>query len=134
MNPFVAYAKVPMSFLNLYLPGRESTGRYLVAIACAMTGILVINIWSALLVIVIVTRTSLVGSHYIEAGTYALFLALVFVLELAFVYFVQRRVLNDPGFARQVAATSPKVSNWYVGISVGLLCSVDRSYESRLII
>jgi hypothetical protein len=123
MNLFVAYAKVPMSFLNLYLRGRKSTGRYLVAIACAMTGILVINIWSALLVIVIVTRTSLVGTHYIEAGTYALFLALVFFFELAFVHFVQRRALNDPGFAKQVAASSPKVSMWYAGISAGLLAA-----------
>jgi hypothetical protein len=78
---------------------------------------------SALLVIVVVTRTSLVGTHYIEAGTYALFLALVFAVELAFVHFVQRRVLNDPGFAKQVAAISPKVSMWYAGVSVGLLAA-----------
>jgi hypothetical protein len=123
MNPFVAYAKVPMSFLNLYLRGRDSRGRYLVAIACAMAGILVINIWSALLVIAIVTHTSLVGTHYVEAGTYALFLGLVFALELAFVHFVQRKVLNDPSFAKQVAATSPKVSMWYLGISAGFLAA-----------
>jgi hypothetical protein len=48
MNPFVAYAKVPMSFLNL-------------------------------------------ETHFVEAGPYALFLALVFELELAFVHFVQKR-------------------------------------------
>jgi len=123
MSPFVAYAKIPMSFLNLYRLRGGSRGHYMVAIAFAMSGVLVINIWSALLVIVIVTRTSLVGTHYIEGGTYALFLALVFVFELAFVHFVQRRVLNDPGFAKQVAATSPKVSMWYVGISVGLLAA-----------
>ena len=123
MNPFVAYAKVVMSFRNLYLRGRESTDGYHVAIACAMTGILVINIWSVLLVIVIAARASFVGTHYIDADTYALFLALVFVLELGFVHFVQRRVVNDPTFAKQVAATSPKVSMWYAGISVGLLAA-----------
>jgi hypothetical protein len=36
---------------------------------------------------------------------------------------VQRKVRNDPGFAGLVAATSPKVSIWYVGISVGFLAA-----------
>jgi len=77
MNPFVAYAKVPMSFLNL-------------------------------------------KTHFVEAGPYALFLALVFELELAFVHFVQKKVRSDPGFAKQVATTSPRVSMWYAGVSVGV--------------
>jgi hypothetical protein len=70
MNPLVAYAKVPMSFLNLYRR-RDSRGKYLLAIACAMTGILIVNVWSGLLIAVCVTHTSLVGTRIIEAGTYS---------------------------------------------------------------
>jgi len=123
MKPFVAYAKIPMSFLNLYRLRGGARGHYTVAIAFAMSGVLVINIWSALLVLAIVTNTSLVGTHFVEAGPYALFVALVFALELTFVHFVQKRVRNDPIFAKKVATTSPRVSMWYAGVSVGLLAA-----------
>jgi hypothetical protein len=124
MNPLVAYAKVPMSFLNLYRR-RDSRGKYLLAIACAMTGILIVNIWSGLLIAVCVTHTSLVGTRIIEAGTYSSILAGLFVLELAFVHLVQQKVYRDPSFAKQVRDTSPKISIWYAGRVRWFACGVN---------
>jgi hypothetical protein len=123
MNPFVAYAKLPMSFRNLYQSRRSGRGNFVVAIACAMSGLLIVNIWSLLLIVVSVTHTSVVGKRYIEAGPYALILAFVFVLEILFVRFVFGRADSDPTFAKQVQSTRPTVSMWYAGISVGLLAA-----------
>jgi hypothetical protein len=110
MNPFVAYSKLPMSFRNMYQRGGGGRGNFMVAIACAMTGLLVLNIWSVLLVVVIVTHTSLVGKHYIEAGPYALLLVVVFAFEILSINSVFRRADSDPTFAHQVRSTSPMVS------------------------
>jgi hypothetical protein len=123
MNPFVAYAKLPMSFRKLYQSRGGGRGNFLVAVACAMTGLLIVNIWSVLLIVVSVTHTSLVGKHHIEAGPYALLLAFVFGLEILFVRFVFRRADSDPTFAEQVRSTRPMVSMWYAGISAGLLAA-----------
>jgi hypothetical protein len=121
MNPFVLYSRLPMSFRNLYQSMRGGRGNFVVAIACAMSGLLIVNIWSILLIVVSVTHTSLVGKRNIEAGSYALFLAIVFILEVLFVRFVFRRADSDPTFGNQVRLTSPTVSKWYAGISAGLL-------------
>jgi len=121
MNPFVAYAKLPMSFRNLYQSKRGRRGNFVIAIACAMTGLLLVNIWSVLLIVASVTHTSLVGRHRIEAAPYALILAFAFVIEVLFVGFVFTRADRDPTFAKQIRSTRPRVSMWYAGISVGLL-------------
>lgn len=76
-----------------------------------------------LLLIVIITHTSLVGKHYVQAGPYALAVGLLFLVELAFVKHVQRRVGSDPASANQVALTSHTVSMWYSGVSVILLAA-----------
>ena len=80
MNPFVAYAKVPMSFLNL-------------------------------------------ETHFVEAGPYALFLALVFELELAFVHFVQKRFAAIQALPSKSLPPAPRVSMWDAGVSVGVLAA-----------
>jgi hypothetical protein len=120
MNLLVAYAKVPMSFLSLYRR-REAHGKYVVAIACAMTGILVVNVWSGLLLFVCVTHTSLIGMRVVQPDIYSLILAAIFIFELAFVHFVQKKVERDRSFASQVGNTSPRISIWYAGVSAGLL-------------
>jgi hypothetical protein len=122
MNLLVAYAKLPMSFRKLYQSRGGGRGNFVVAVACAMTGFLIVNIWSVLLIVVSVTHTSLVGKHYIEAGPYALVLAFVFALEILFVRFVFRRAESDPTFA-ELRSTRPMISIWYAGISVGLLAA-----------
>ena len=65
MNPFVANAKLQMSFRNLYRRSRDRRSDSASAIACAMTTLLVINIWSILLIVVLVTRTSLIRKHHL---------------------------------------------------------------------
>lgn len=122
MNLLVVYAKIPMSFWNLYRQQRPQAN-YTIAIACAMTSILVINIWSLCLLISLVDHGWLASRRRISAGEFMALIFGVLVVELIFVDFVQKRVARDAEFAVRVKAASPKISIWYAIMSVGVLAS-----------
>lgn len=120
MNPLVTYAKIVMSFMNLYRR-RRSQGNHAVAITFAMSGILVVNVWSLLLLVSLVDRGWLAERSRLSAGEFAGLLLGILVVELTLVNFVQNKAARDAGFAARVGTPPPNISIWYAGISAALL-------------
>lgn len=120
MNPLVAYAKIPMSFWNLYRR-RRPQANYTVAIACAMSGILVVNVWSFVLLVSLIDQGWLAERRRIGPGEFAVLLMGVLLAELVFVNFVQNKVARDVRFAMKVKASPPSITIWYAIASVALL-------------
>lgn len=120
MNPMLMYAKIPMSFLNLYRR-RSAGGNYKFAIAFAMFGILVVNVWSLLLIISVlnhgwlVTRPRISGIEFVGLAVGAL------IAELVFVNAVLDKTRHDATFAKHLKTADPKISIWYAAISVVVL-------------
>jgi hypothetical protein len=121
MNPFVAYAKLPMSFRNLYQSRRDGLGKSVVAIACAMTGLLIVNIWTLILLVSLVDHGRLASRRRLGPVEYAALCACLLIVELILVDRVFTKVERDKGFALRVASTSPRISVWYGWVSVVLL-------------
>jgi len=120
MNLLMAYAKIPMSFLNLYRRKRRQA-TYTLAIAFAMSGILVINVWSLLTLASLIDRGWLNERRRIGPGEFVALLLGVLLAELVFVKFVQNRAAQDATFAARVGDAHPSISVWYAGISAVLL-------------
>lgn len=120
MNLLVTYAKIPMSFLNLYRR-RSRQGSYTVAIAFAMSGIFVVNVWSFVLLTSLIDHGWLSERPKITSREFAVFLLGVLLAELAFVSFVQNKAARDARFAARVSGSRPSISIWYAFISAALL-------------
>jgi hypothetical protein len=120
MSPVVAYAKIAMSFWNLYRQ-RRPQANYTAAIACAMSGIFVINIWSCILCISLVDHGWLASRREISRIEFAMLLLGVLIAELLFVDFVKKKVTRDKRFFAEVGAASPSISIRYALVSVALL-------------
>jgi hypothetical protein len=121
MKPFVAYAKLPMSFRNLYQSRRDGLGKSLVAIACAMTGLLIVNIWSLILLVSLVDHGWLASRRRLGPLEFAALCAGLFIVELILVDRVFTKVDRDKEFASRVVPVSPRISMWYGWGSVVLL-------------
>jgi hypothetical protein len=117
MNPVVAYARLSMSFINMYRREQDARSRSKVAIAAAMSGLATVNIVS-----VYIFAGALTHSHRsIEVAPFGILAGLFFLLELAFVSLVTARVRSDAVFAEQVASVSPSISYRYAAFSIALL-------------
>jgi hypothetical protein len=123
MNLLVSYAKIPMSFFNLYRQQRPRHA-YTVAIACVMSTIILINLWTLILLVSLVDRGWLQDSAEFGPVDFAeVFLGIVCV-ELLFVIYVQRKVARDVHFAERVRNAPPLVSVCYMMVSVALLAAL----------
>jgi hypothetical protein len=121
MNLFVAYAKLPMSFRNLYQSRHDGPGKSVVAIACGMTGFLIVNIWSLILLVSLVEHGWLASRRKLGPVEFAALCAGLFIVELILVDRVFTKVDRDKGFASRVVQASPRISMWYGWSSVVLL-------------
>jgi hypothetical protein len=120
MSPVVAYAKIAMSFLNLYRRHRPKDS-YTAAIAFAMSGLFIINMWTLLLCVSLVDHGWLASRRRISRIEFAmLFLGIVFAEFLA-VDLINRKLSRDKIFFAKVGAAPPSISIWYALISVALL-------------
>jgi hypothetical protein len=122
MSFLVIYAKIPMSFLNLYRR-RRPQANYTLAIACAMSGILVANIWSFFLLLSFVDHGWLAARRRIAPLEFTGLLFGIFLAELVFVSYVRSKVSHDKEFASRVCTASPSISIWYAIASAVLLGS-----------
>ena len=121
MNPFVAYAKLMMSFRNLYQIRRDGLGKSVVAIASAMTGLLIVNVWTLVLLVSLVDHGWLASRRRLGPVEFAALCACLLIVELIIVNRVFTKVERDKGFGLCVASTSPRISVWYGWVSVVLL-------------
>lgn len=120
MNPLVKYAKIVISFQNLYRQ-RDPNSRYTIVIASAMTALLMINIWALILLASFVDHGWLASRRRIEPVEFTGLCVGLFVMQMVLIDFVFTKVEGDKQFASRVAHASPRVSMWYAGISVALL-------------
>ena len=120
MNLLVAYAKLPMSFRNLYQRRHDGGGKSLVAIASALTGLLIVNIWSLLLLVSLIDHGWSASRRRPGHWEFGALCAGVFVVEMILVDRIFARVHRDKGFADRVISSSQRISKWYAGISIGL--------------
>jgi hypothetical protein len=121
MNLLVAYAKLQMSFRNLYQKRHDGLGKSVLAIACAMTGLLIVNIWSLILLVSLVDHGWLASRRRLGPVEFAALCAGLFMAELILVDRIFAKIDRDKRFAFRVVPTSPRISIWYGGISVVLL-------------
>src|SRR5580700_10974235 len=119
MTPLVRYAKIVISFQNLYRQ-REPSSRHTVAIASAMSGLLVANIWAFALLASLVDHGWLASRRRIAPIEFAGLLVGLFVVQMTLVNLVFTKVNGDKQFASRVVPASPRISIWYVGISIAL--------------
>jgi hypothetical protein len=115
MNVFATYASLVMSFANLYRRER-GPGKSVVAIACAMTGLLVGNLLS-LYFFFAATRSRYLVYREIDRVPLLIIAFSLFLAELAFVTFVHREVGRSGPLATRVRAASPKIAVRYAVIT-----------------
>jgi hypothetical protein len=120
MNPVVAYAKVVKSFQNLYLD-RDPSRNTVVAIACAMSGIFLVNVWTIVLLVSLFDHGWLGNRREISGIEFSLLALCLFAAEYILVYRVLNRVKTDKAFASIVAPAAPNVAKTYAATSVLLL-------------
>jgi hypothetical protein len=120
MSPIVAYAKIAMSFWNLYRQ-RRPQANYTAAIAFAMSGIFVINVWSIILCVSLLDHGWLASRREISRIEFAMLLVGVLIAEFLFVDFIKKKATRDKTFFAEVGAASPSISIRYALISVALL-------------
>jgi hypothetical protein len=118
MNPRIAYAKIAKSFQTLYRQ-REPESRFTIAVACAMSGLLVINNWC--LILLFVDHGSLSSRRRISPVEFVALCAGLFIVEIILVNRVFIRIEKDERFASRVVPAPPRISMWYLGISIVLL-------------
>ena len=121
MNPIVAYAKLLMSFRNLYQSRRDGMGKSVVAIACAMTGLLVVNIWTVILLVSLVDHGWLANRRRLGPVEFAALCACLFMVEFILANRVFTMADRDREFASRVASASPLISVRYGWVSGVLL-------------
>jgi hypothetical protein len=117
MNPLVAYAMLPMSFLNLYR--QRGRAQDTISIALAMAGLLVVNIGALALFVLAASKRSLDVAPLFHRGPLTILMIGVVFLEIGFVKYVRERVCRDPIFASRVQSAKPAVCIWYGVISCG---------------
>jgi hypothetical protein len=120
MNPLVKYAKIVTSFQNLYRQ-RDPNSRYTVAVASAMSGLLIINIWTFILLASFVDHGWFASRRRITPVEFAGLFVGLFVVQMILIDFVFTKVDGDKRFASRVVPASPRISMWYGGISIALL-------------
>ena len=118
MNVFATYASLVMSFANLYRRER-GPGKSVVAIACAMTGLLLGNLLSIFFFFA-ATRPRYMAYHEIDRELLLIIAFPLFLAELAFVTFVHREVGRSGAFAKRVRAASPKIAVRYAAITAAV--------------
>jgi hypothetical protein len=123
MNILVAYAKIPMSFFNLYRQ-RRPRASYSLAIACVMSTIVIINLWTLLLMVSMIDRELITEGPRVDGVELAGVLMGILLLEIGFVYFVQTKVARDAAFAERVRNAPPLVSICYTLVSIALLAAL----------
>jgi hypothetical protein len=120
VNPVLMYAKIAVSFLHMYRR-RTPQGRYTVAIACAMSGVLVINVWTIVLLILLFDHGWLAAQTRIGSSEFAGLFISILISELFFVDFVVSKLERDTVFVARVGAAPPRLSVWYVACSALML-------------
>jgi hypothetical protein len=120
MNPVTTYAKIVMAFLSLYRHQRRQAS-YTLAVAIAMSSILVVNIWSLLLLISLIDPGWLLARRRIGLIEYCALVLIVLVAELIFVDLVQKKASGDSSFGTHLRAVRPSIAMWYASVSVAVL-------------
>jgi hypothetical protein len=92
-----------------------------VAIACAMTGLLVVNIWTLILLVSLVDQGWLEHRRRLGPVEFAALCACLFMVEFILANGVFTMADRDREFAARVALASPRISVWYGWISAVLL-------------
>jgi hypothetical protein len=113
VNLLRAYAKLPVAFLNLYRRGNPR-GTFKVLIACAMTGLLAMNVWSVLLLVSLLDHGWLGSRRKITGLEYGILCIGGLIAEFIFVDFVQRKAAEDRDFASRVVRASPTIAIRYI--------------------
>jgi hypothetical protein len=109
---------IAKSFQNIYRRA-DPGGRYVVTIACAMSALLIANIWS---VVLLISLDGWSASHQrIGPTDFGLLCAGLVLAEIIFVDRAFSKIDRDEAFAARVASASPRISLWYVASSVALL-------------
>jgi cytochrome bd-type quinol oxidase subunit 2 len=117
-DPLVVYAKIIKSLQNMYRRA-DPNGRYVVTIACAMSGLLIANIWSLVLVVSLDGWFS--NRRRIGPAEFALLCAGLVIAEVILVDRVFSKIDRDKEFAARVASAPPRISLWYIAGSAALL-------------
>jgi hypothetical protein len=117
MNAFDTYALLPASLLNLY-HRRGIPGFSTFAIAFALTGMLVLNVWSILCLIDLLVRVNVIRPIVSSPGYYVLMVIGAFFAEVAIVRLVQEKTVRSLPFAALVRSAPPQIWIWYTAISV----------------
>lgn len=120
MNPLVTYAKIAKSFQTMYRQ-RDPDGRYTITIAAAMSALLLINIWTLVLAVSLIDHGWLTSRRRIGPVEFAALCVGLITLEIILVDRVFTKVDEDERFASRVAPAPPRISMWYLGISIVLL-------------
>lgn len=120
MNLLRAYSRLPMSLANLYRR-RGVRGHSTIAVALAMSELLIVNVWSLLWFCIAFLEPDLKTSRALAPTPLIVFMFGVFLAELGFVSYVERRVHRDACFAASVQAAKPAIWIWYSVISCALL-------------
>lgn len=121
VNPLSMYAKIPMAFMNLYRLHHRDQASYTLAIAIAMSGILLVNIWSILLLVLLLNPAWLSTRPKIGPVEFTGLLLAVLIVEIHFVDSVQKRATRDVAFGARVRDEPPSTAIWYASISVFVL-------------
>ena len=118
MSPLVAHARIAKSLQNIYRRA-DPNGRYVVTIACAMSALLITNMWSVVLLVSLdgwSASRQRIGPAEFALSCLGLVMAEIILVDRAF-----SKIDRDEAFAARVASASPRISLWYVASSVALL-------------
>jgi hypothetical protein len=86
-----------------------------------MSGILIVNLWSLVLLASLVGHGWLAQRRSIGPLEFAVLLLGILLAELVFVSFVLSKAARDRHFANRVGSAQPKIAIWYAGISAATL-------------
>jgi hypothetical protein len=112
-----AYATLCASLQNGYRR-RGLTGSNTLAIAFAMSGLLLLNLWALVEILQIVLRLPIVAAMNSQPILYVFCLAALPVVEYWFVKRIQRGALSDPRLAAAMRDANPKIWIWYAVLSL----------------
>jgi hypothetical protein len=117
MNLLIAYSLLPTSLRRLY--ERKGIGGVGAAtIAFAMTGLLIVNLWSLVWLFSALYPEPLRNSHIEWRAVVSIVLVAIFLAELFFVKLVARRIVRERAFADHMQAARPVIWLWYTAMSL----------------
>jgi hypothetical protein len=120
MSPLVAYARIAMSFRNMYRKSNPG-GNRTASVTFAMSGLLIGNIVSLILCIFSVDQGWLASKRRIGRIEFAMLCIGVFLVQFIVIDWINRRAAGDKLFAAKISAAPPRIAIWYIFLSIVLL-------------